>query len=305
MQSLSSNRRDVTNCGSAARARNHVRSASGGRPARGREDIPCARPAACARQFMTTLRRRLDCSAGGRVSCGKGARDCACRCFPFGHRLRAKSGMTRAASAGRLFWPFSPLPSSPLRRQRGKTTLQPKGGGRCCSTCSRPPRPGGSRAAIAQAARTEPEWRDFVAGRKTALTSANLPRHCLSRSQHADVRGCGEAPVTSHPRCRRMDATRGRVPTVHSLFASHLTQRRQVQGWRNMFLSPFHRELKMSPQGGRSSRATRPQHADENRGRAAGLRFLIGGLSEYTRPFARAAWLFAAALPVAGLAAGR
>jgi hypothetical protein len=27
-----------------------------------------------------------------------------------------------------------------------------------------------------------------------------------------------------------------------------LTQRRNAQGWRNMFLSPFHRELKMNPQ---------------------------------------------------------
>lgn len=33
----------------------------------------------------------------------------------------------------------------------------------------------------------------------------------------------------------------------HSLFTSHLTQSRDVQGWRNMFLSPFHRELKLSP----------------------------------------------------------
>jgi hypothetical protein len=36
--------------------------------------------------------------------------------------------------------------------------------------------------------------------------------------------------------------------SCHSLFASHLTQKRPVQGWRNMFLSPFHRELKMTPQ---------------------------------------------------------
>jgi hypothetical protein len=34
----------------------------------------------------------------------------------------------------------------------------------------------------------------------------------------------------------------------HSLFTSHLTQERTVQGWRNMFESPFHRNLKMTPQ---------------------------------------------------------
>ena len=36
--------------------------------------------------------------------------------------------------------------------------------------------------------------------------------------------------------------------SCHSLFSSYLTQDRDVQGWRNMFLSPFHRELKMTPQ---------------------------------------------------------
>jgi len=36
--------------------------------------------------------------------------------------------------------------------------------------------------------------------------------------------------------------------SCHSLFSSHLTQIRDVQGWRNVFLSPFHREMKMSPQ---------------------------------------------------------
>ena len=34
----------------------------------------------------------------------------------------------------------------------------------------------------------------------------------------------------------------------HSLFASHLTQNRDVQAWLNMFQSPFHRELKMTAQ---------------------------------------------------------
>ncbi|MDP2620075.1 MAG: hypothetical protein Q8P46_07845 [Hyphomicrobiales bacterium] len=34
--------------------------------------------------------------------------------------------------------------------------------------------------------------------------------------------------------------------SCHSLFAGYLTQDRDLQGWRNMFLSPFHRELKMT-----------------------------------------------------------
>jgi hypothetical protein len=34
--------------------------------------------------------------------------------------------------------------------------------------------------------------------------------------------------------------------SCHSLFSSHLTQDRNLQGWLNMFQSPFHRELKMT-----------------------------------------------------------
>lgn len=34
----------------------------------------------------------------------------------------------------------------------------------------------------------------------------------------------------------------------HSLFTSHLTQDRDVQAWRNMFLSPFHRQMKVTAQ---------------------------------------------------------
>ena len=47
-----------------------------------------------------------------------------------------------------------------------------------------------------------------------------------------------------------MDATsRGTgARTCHSLFAGYLMQDRELQGWRNIFLSPFHREMKMSPQ---------------------------------------------------------
>jgi hypothetical protein len=36
--------------------------------------------------------------------------------------------------------------------------------------------------------------------------------------------------------------------SCHSFFAGYLTQDRNVEGWQNMFLSPFHREVKMTPQ---------------------------------------------------------
>jgi hypothetical protein len=34
--------------------------------------------------------------------------------------------------------------------------------------------------------------------------------------------------------------------TCHSIFSGYLTQRRTEQGWRSIFLSPFHREIEMS-----------------------------------------------------------
>ena len=33
--------------------------------------------------------------------------------------------------------------------------------------------------------------------------------------------------------------------SCHSLFSSYLTQSRDAQGWRNIFLSPFHRQIKL------------------------------------------------------------
>jgi hypothetical protein len=39
-----------------------------------------------------------------------------------------------------------------------------------------------------------------------------------------------------------------RCQSCHSLFAGYLTQDRDLVGWRNMFLSPFHRNLPMSEQ---------------------------------------------------------
>lgn len=36
--------------------------------------------------------------------------------------------------------------------------------------------------------------------------------------------------------------------SCHSLFTSYLTQSRDAQAWRNMFLSPFHRQMRMTAQ---------------------------------------------------------
>ncbi len=104
--------------------------------------------------------------------------------------------------------------------------------------------------AIAQARRTEPEWRDFVAARKNALSErelATLAAYLEVNMPMPDSALKSDKLASALPQDGRDLAWVGCQP-CHSLFASHLTQRRNVQGWRNIFLSPFHRELKMSPQ---------------------------------------------------------
>lgn len=104
--------------------------------------------------------------------------------------------------------------------------------------------------AIAQARRTEPEWRDFIAARKHAMTERELTTLAaylaVNMPLSNDVVKSGKLDAVLPLDGR--DLAWNVCQSCHSLFASHLTQRRNVQGWRNMFLSPFHRELKMSPQ---------------------------------------------------------
>ena len=109
------------------------------------------------------------------------------------------------------------------------------------------------------------QWREFVAAQKTdeqwaallsargrpvaereratlvAYLSVNMPLPAAALQGQSS-----EAIVGALPRDGR-DLAWNQCQFCHSLFSSHLTQSRDVQGWRNMFLSPFHRELKMTP----------------------------------------------------------
>jgi mono/diheme cytochrome c family protein len=107
---------------------------------------------------------------------------------------------------------------------------------------------------IVRARRTEAEWRAAIAPRGKALTERQLATLAAylavnmplpdAAAQEAAKRG---EPSTSLPPDGR-ELAWAQCQSCHSLFASHLTQIRDVQGWRNMFMSPFHREMKMSPQ---------------------------------------------------------
>lgn len=106
---------------------------------------------------------------------------------------------------------------------------------------------------IASMSNSQAQWAEFVAGRSlpaderekatlSAYLSVNMP---LPEAALRQLKP--ESAGAALPRDGRELAWQ-QCQFCHSLFSSHLTQQRDVQGWRNMFLSPFHRELKMTPQ---------------------------------------------------------
>ncbi|MGP1677302.1 MAG: hypothetical protein ACTS6J_09110 [Burkholderiales bacterium] len=103
---------------------------------------------------------------------------------------------------------------------------------------------------IAQARRTEPEWRTFVAARKQTMTERELATLSAYLAVNMPL---SEAALTRDDLASVLppdgrDLAWSGCQNCHSLFAGYLTQDRDVQGWRNVFLSPFHRELKISEQ---------------------------------------------------------
>ena len=159
--------------------------------------------------------------------------------------------MTRAASAGRLFLAVLATAVFAFAQAAGEdNAFMPKGGRTLLLDMLGAPPDQAELRAIAQARRSEQEWRDFVAARKNALTERELAT--LTAYLAVNMPMSGDAVkrdnlASALPPDGRDLAWNG-CQSCHSLFASHLTQRRNAQGWRNMFLSPFHRELKMNPQ---------------------------------------------------------
>ena len=159
--------------------------------------------------------------------------------------------MTRAASAGRLFLAVLAIAVFAfVQAAEEDNAFMPKGGRALLLDILGASPEQTELRMIAQTRRTEPEWRDFVAARKQALTERELATLTaylavnMPMSDDAVKRGnlASALPPDGH------DLAWNECQSCHSLFASHLTQRRDEQGWRSMFLSPSHRELKMSPQ---------------------------------------------------------
>ncbi|MDH3242692.1 MAG: hypothetical protein OEO83_18720 [Alphaproteobacteria bacterium] len=105
---------------------------------------------------------------------------------------------------------------------------------------------------IATARRNEEEWLAFLADRKTSMSAREL--RTLAGYLAVNMPVAGGAldsaqekgdPGAALPADGR-ELAWNNCQFCHSLFASHLTQDRDVSGWLGMFGSPFHRELQMS-----------------------------------------------------------
>lgn len=158
--------------------------------------------------------------------------------------------MTRAASGGRLFLTVLATAVFAFAQAAGEdNAFMPKGGRALLLDLLGVPPDQAELRTIAQARRSETEWRDFVVARKNVLTErelATLSAYLEVNMPMSDDAAKRDNLASALPPDGRDLAWNGCQP-CHSLFASHLTQRRNVQGWRNVFLSPFHRELKMNP----------------------------------------------------------
>lgn len=106
----------------------------------------------------------------------------------------------------------------------------------------------GLQAAVG-AKRTEGEWSAQLASRKdlSERERATLAAY-LAGNMPLAGEVAGRADVAKLLPADGRDLAWNECQSCHSLFTSYLTQSRDFQGWRNIFLSPFHRQMSLSPQ---------------------------------------------------------
>lgn len=130
--------------------------------------------------------------------------------------------------------------------------FMPKGGKTLLIEFLGPQADPGRVGAIAGASRSEDEWAALLRGEVPALSDqevATLAAYLVINTPFAEgaLAGPAESLFATLPRDGRQLAWE-ECQFCHSLFSSQLTQDREVQGWRNMFESPFHREINLTPQ---------------------------------------------------------
>jgi hypothetical protein len=101
---------------------------------------------------------------------------------------------------------------------------------------------------------TEAEWRGILAERHKQLADRELSELAaylavnfpLPEAAVAQAEGKNDLASALPPDGRELAWTQCQF--CHSLFSGYLMQQRDVQGWRSVFLSPFHKNLKMTTQ---------------------------------------------------------
>jgi hypothetical protein len=108
---------------------------------------------------------------------------------------------------------------------------------------------------IGAARHSEAEWREFVAARKTAaMTERDVNELAAYLAINMPVANDVPAKAPDSAALAEAFPPDGRelawehCQFCHSFFSGYLMQSRDVQGWRSVFLSPFHRNIKMTEQ---------------------------------------------------------
>ena len=159
--------------------------------------------------------------------------------------------MTRAASGGRLCLAALTIAACAFAQAAGEgNAFMPKGGRSLVLDLLGPSYDAAQLREITQARRSEPQWREFIATRKSTLTQREQATLAAYLAVNMPIAGDAlkrDKPALDLPQDGR-ELAGERCESCHSLFAGYLTQERDMQGWRNIFISPYHSELKMSPQ---------------------------------------------------------
>lgn len=103
---------------------------------------------------------------------------------------------------------------------------------------------------IMAARHDETEWRSLMAARQTSLSDREIDELAAYLSVNMPVAEqaaeTGDLAAALPADGRELAWTQCQF--CHSLFSGYLMQQRDSQGWRSIFLSPFHRGIKMTAQ---------------------------------------------------------
>ncbi len=124
--------------------------------------------------------------------------------------------------------------------------FMPKGGKALLLQLLGAPADAGRLKEVAQSRRSEAEWRaHFAQAKLTDRERATLAAY-LEVNMPLPAEALAKPGLAAALPPDGQELAVNECQSCHSLFTSHLTQSRDVQGWRNIFLSPFHRQMKMS-----------------------------------------------------------